>query len=266
MPVVRDQAVAYLAMNAWSSSAGNNGYNAVSAALAESAAMLRGDHFVSFVNSSGILTLRNSDNVRAVRELHQPMAVQYGNYAAAAAAQTPMDTESATVFTQLGEDHSIMHPVIDRMFGGTATGRWPRPMTITQSDLYPGDPVAVGQARVDARLAATREAYFAALCGVASQYARMSRSDGLSLGLLAISTISANDFWRRLGTLTGVVAVDDAANLAAARTMVSALEASYTALSASATAAGDVLFASLVAAKLSDVQAIVVRLAALQIS
>ena len=95
--------------------------------------------------------------------------------AASAAAQTPPDTESATAFTGLSNDHMVMQSYADRLLGACATNRWPRPMPLSQSDLLPGDPVAVGQALTDAREAGRREAYFVGLCGVAApQHNRLS--------------------------------------------------------------------------------------------
>lgn len=263
--VTQDQAVAYLALNAWGYSAGMNDYHSVGAALSESAAQIRGDHFVNFVNASGILSLSYLANVRTIRDMHGPTVGQYAGYATSAAAQTPPDAESVTAFTGLSTDHMVMQSYADRLLGACATNRWPRPMPLSQSDLLPGDPVATGQALTDAREAARREAYFVGLCGVAAQFARMAQKEALSQNLLAFASIAQNDYWCRLGVLTGQVDVDDAANLAAAKTMVSATETSYTSLAAAATAAGDTWFASLVSAKLVEVQAIVARVNALQI-
>ena len=263
--VAQDQAAAYLALNAWGFSAGSNDYYSVSAALSESAAQIRGDHFVNFVNASGILSLGYLANVRVIRDMNGSMVSQYAGYATSAAAQTPPDTESATVLTTLSTDHTVMQSYADRLLGACVTSRWPRPMPLSQSDLLPGDPVAVGQALTDAREAARREAYFVGLCGVAAQFARMAQKEALSQNLLAFASIAQSDYWCRLGVLTGQVDVDDAVNLAAAKAMVSALATSYTSLAAAATAAGDALFASLVSAKLVEVQAIVARVNALQI-
>jgi hypothetical protein len=263
--VTREQAVAYLTWNAWADSAGLNGYYAVDGTLHESAAMVRGDHFVNFVSGSGMMTTNNINNMRLIRDTHMSLAGQYADYAAAAGTP-PADTASAAVFTLLSSDHGNMQLYVDRMFGALATNRWPTPMTITQSELIAGSPIGTGQALNDARVAAGQEAFFTALCGVGAQYARMSQKEAMARGLLALAAVSSGDYWHRLGMLKGVVAVDDAANLASARAMVTALETSYTSLAAVATSAGDIGFASLVTAKLSDVQAIGRRLQALQLA
>lgn len=262
--VARGQAVVALKLAAWADSASNNGLYDVGNALTESAAMVRGDHFVNFVNGSSVLTTNNLSNMRYVRELHLPVATRYDNAATAATAQP--DTESAAVFTVLGSDHVIMQGYVDRMYGGCATKRWPRPIPITQSYISPGAPIATGQALVDAEAMADVEAYFVAICQVVAQYGRMTRAEGLALGMLAVAETVGGDYWRRLATLTGLVGMDDAANLTAAQSLVAELQTAYEALAAAATAAGDGFYASMVSTKLVDVQAIGRRLGALHIS
>jgi|WetSurMetagenome_2_1015567.scaffolds.fasta_scaffold03146_6 hypothetical protein len=262
--VARDQAVAYLVWNAWADSAGLNGYYAIDSALHESAALVRGDHFVNFVSGSGMMSVNNINNMRLIRDTHSPLAEQYTDYATAAGTQP--DTASAATFALLATDHGNMQVYVDRMFGALATNRWPAPVTITQSELIAGSPIATGQALANAWLIAGREAYFTALCGVGAQYARMAQKEAMARGLLAFAAVSSGDYWHRLGMLTGVVAVDDYANLVSAMMMATELETSYTSLAAVATTAGDIGFASMVTAKLSDVRAIVRRLQALQLA